>query len=80
MVTSSPEQITVIPFRVTMMLTLTVGVILMILLATFSASSLSRARELWAFDACRTDHLRRLLVQALETIDGYREEGSTSEE
>ncbi|KAK5972078.1 hypothetical protein GCK32_006734 [Trichostrongylus colubriformis] len=70
---SHPNQITVLPFRLTMTLAITVGLILMVLLATFAASSLTRARELWAFDACRTDHLRRLLIDALEAIEEYRE-------
>ncbi|VDL66573.1 unnamed protein product [Nippostrongylus brasiliensis] len=57
-----------------MIITVVVSMILMILLATFAASSLCRARELWAFDACRADHLRRLLIDALETLDRYKED------
>ncbi|KAK6053644.1 hypothetical protein COOONC_08853 [Cooperia oncophora] len=30
--------------------------------------------QLWAFDACHTDHLRRLLVEALETLDHCRKD------
>ncbi|KAK6039885.1 hypothetical protein COOONC_22612, partial [Cooperia oncophora] len=74
MLISHPSQITVIEFRVTMMLTIAVGLILIVLLSTFAASSLTRARELWAFDACHTDHLRRLLVEALETLDHCRKD------
>ncbi|WKX97990.1 hypothetical protein Q1695_013580 [Nippostrongylus brasiliensis] len=74
MALSHPNYITVIPFRITMIITVVVSMILMILLATFAASSLCRARELWAFDACRADHLRRLLIDALETLDRYKED------
>uniref|UniRef100_A0A7I5ECY0 MARVEL domain-containing protein n=1 Tax=Haemonchus contortus TaxID=6289 RepID=A0A7I5ECY0_HAECO len=76
---SHPSQITVIQFRVTMMLTIAVAMIIMVLLATYAASSLTRARELWAFDACHTDHLRRLLIEALEALGDYRRENPKKE-
>ncbi|CAJ0595733.1 unnamed protein product [Cylicocyclus nassatus] len=75
---SYPTQITVVQYRITAVLVVATGIIILTVVATFAASSFSRARELWAFEVTHTDHLRRLLIDALDTLEMYKQERTSS--
>ncbi|ETN83244.1 hypothetical protein NECAME_07480 [Necator americanus] len=75
---SYPAQIVNLQYRVTAVLVITTSVIALVLLATFAVTSFSRGKELWAFEVSHTDHLRRLLIEALEALEEYRQEHSSA--